>query len=748
MNFDFTNEPGRKLLNRQLNIDAEILISIVTPYYNAGKYFEQTFNCVMNQTFPWFEWIIIDDGSNNAEDIRILNEFSMKDKRIKIYNKENGGIASARNLGVHYSKSDIIIPLDADDLIVPTYLECNYWALFYNPEASWSYPDCLGFQGQEYLWKKRFSAEKMKWENILVCTAAIRKNALEEIGCYEEVEKYYNEDWRVWLKLLSKSQFPVHLGFYGFWYRRIDNGVLSIVKNDSKIANKSKMLIEEASESVDTQVKAKEYPCMLYSKSYTIPTVSGWDKRIFKYHDKINVMMLIPWMEMGGADLFNLDIVKRINKDIFEMSIITTVPGENSWRQKFEEYVTDVFELPSFLDIENYPNFISYFIKSREIDVIFLSNSYYGYYLVPWIRKEFPHIAIIDCVHAETKFWRSGGYVRTSSVNEEIIDKTVVSNICTKDSMVSNYGKDSNEIRVIYTGVDKEYFDPSIFDCINLNLKKEYKIDEDRPIVLFLCRISPEKRPFLLLEIAKKARNKIDNICFLVVGDGPQFTEFKEKINEFGLKDTVYCVGRQEDTRQYYKISDISLICSLNEGLSINTFNSMQMGVPVISSDVGGQNELVNDSTGKLIYCRQSEEYDFDSRVFDEDEINDYVMAIYEILYNKDGYIKMCDSCRLRIDDKFSVNNSILELEKELMLLVNDQGLVEKRIEISAQLKKYEKLVDDYILTFVEKEKYENGNRYSYEENTKGELMRIAESKWGSRLIKLAFKMKLNKLFH
>ena len=79
MNFDYTKEPGRYLLNREMRYDGAPLVSIITPYYNAGKYFEQTFNCVMNQTFPWFEWIIVDDGSADAESVSVLAHFAAKD---------------------------------------------------------------------------------------------------------------------------------------------------------------------------------------------------------------------------------------------------------------------------------------------------------------------------------------------------------------------------------------------------------------------------------------------------------------------------------------------------------------------------------------------------------------------------------------------------------------------------------------------------------------------------------------------
>ena len=138
LEFDFSKEPGRCLLNRDLQYEGKPLVSIITPYYNAGKYFEQTFHCVMNQTFPWFEWIVVDDGSTQAEDVAILQKFAALDERIHAIRKENGGISTARNAAIRASSTDIIIPLDADDLIEPTYVECLYWALYKNPDYDWS----------------------------------------------------------------------------------------------------------------------------------------------------------------------------------------------------------------------------------------------------------------------------------------------------------------------------------------------------------------------------------------------------------------------------------------------------------------------------------------------------------------------------------------------------------------------------------------------------------------------------------
>ena len=60
MNFDFSKEPGAATYNRDLVTTEAPLLSVVTPYYNAKRYFQFLYPCVLNQTFPWFEWIIVE----------------------------------------------------------------------------------------------------------------------------------------------------------------------------------------------------------------------------------------------------------------------------------------------------------------------------------------------------------------------------------------------------------------------------------------------------------------------------------------------------------------------------------------------------------------------------------------------------------------------------------------------------------------------------------------------------------------
>ena len=141
--FNFSLEPGKRILNKNRYEENRIVISVIIPFYNSKKYIEQTIISVLNQTFPYFEILIIDDGTTDKESLEKLEEVRKLDSRIKIYHKNNEGLASTRDYGAKKAseESKYLMFLDDDDLIEPTFLECAYWTLETNREATWAYYD-------------------------------------------------------------------------------------------------------------------------------------------------------------------------------------------------------------------------------------------------------------------------------------------------------------------------------------------------------------------------------------------------------------------------------------------------------------------------------------------------------------------------------------------------------------------------------------------------------------------------------
>lgn len=97
-------------------------VSIIIPVYNASKYLEKCLDSIINQTYQNIEIITINDGSKDNS-LEILNEYASKDNRIKIIDKENGGVSSARNIGIDMATGKYIMFIDADDYIEKDMLE-------------------------------------------------------------------------------------------------------------------------------------------------------------------------------------------------------------------------------------------------------------------------------------------------------------------------------------------------------------------------------------------------------------------------------------------------------------------------------------------------------------------------------------------------------------------------------------------------------------------------------------------------
>ena len=97
-------------------------ISIIVPVYNVENYISRCIDSILSQTFADWECLLIDDGStDNSGDI--CDAYSKKDQRFIVCHKENGGVSSARNEGIEMSKGEWITFIDADDWILPEYLE-------------------------------------------------------------------------------------------------------------------------------------------------------------------------------------------------------------------------------------------------------------------------------------------------------------------------------------------------------------------------------------------------------------------------------------------------------------------------------------------------------------------------------------------------------------------------------------------------------------------------------------------------
>lgn len=383
-------------INYRSIISKRPLVTIVTSFYNSEEYMDETINSVLNQTFPFWEWIIVDDGSTNESSIEYLNNLKDIDQRIRILKKENGGLAKGRDFAIRYANSDLIISLDADDLIEKTYIETLYWSLETNKEASFAFSDSVGFGKYRYLSDCKFDSERMKTENHITATALIKKDKIIELGGYQKAKRYVNEDWHLWLRMLQKGYRPCHVSYYGFWYRRRENSLLTDINNEENSNNKLRLR--------DLKIEADKIKEKVYEIGFdsdddlsnddlnenldgnSNKNLKSSDNRIFEienleeyYQDLIykkNTTLYI--LKNTGQDLNVYKEIKNKKKETNNKIIIVTLnlseESQYVYRQEYEEFVDSVYNLKTFIKKDYYLKFITYLIETRNVKEIYVDE--------------------------------------------------------------------------------------------------------------------------------------------------------------------------------------------------------------------------------------------------------------------------------------------------------------------------------------------------------------------------------------
>ena len=100
-------------------------MSIIIPVYNSEKALRRCLDSILAQTMTDYECLLIDDGSTDSSG-RICDEYAAKDERFRVFHKENGGVSSARNVGLDNAKGEWITFVDSDDSVEESFLESLY----------------------------------------------------------------------------------------------------------------------------------------------------------------------------------------------------------------------------------------------------------------------------------------------------------------------------------------------------------------------------------------------------------------------------------------------------------------------------------------------------------------------------------------------------------------------------------------------------------------------------------------------
>ncbi len=203
------------------------IISVVIPCYNSHQYLDEAIQSVRNQTIKDHEIIVINDGSTSEETKEFLNNLPTD---IIVLHKNNGGPASARNVGIRHSKAEIIITLDSDDKFGNTFFAESIAILLKekNVGVVSSYVQEIGNSSK--IWRTTASDDfSFLLDNRIVACCAFRKQCWEEINGYDESMHLGLEDWDFWIRVTQRS-WKVYIIQKPLFYYRKKNSSLMVDK--------------------------------------------------------------------------------------------------------------------------------------------------------------------------------------------------------------------------------------------------------------------------------------------------------------------------------------------------------------------------------------------------------------------------------------------------------------------------------------------------------------------------------------
>jgi glycosyltransferase involved in cell wall biosynthesis len=374
----------------------------------------------------------------------------------------------------------------------------------------------------------------------------------------------------------------------------------------------------------------------------------------FEARGERHILLIGPWLRVGGADKVNLDLLDQLAARGWTATVATTISAEHEWLPLYVKRTPDVFPLHQFLRLVDYPRFLTYLIDSRRPDVVLLSNSELGYRLLPYLRSRSPGTTFVDFLHSEAPHWNEGGYPRFSVEYHSQLDFTITVSSHLRSWLVER-GIEPDRIDVSYANVDAERLAPD--SASRMCVRRELAIPDDEPLLLFAGRVSEDKQPAVLAEALSLLARRGCRFTAVVAGGGPDLAWLEGHISARGLRRRVRLLGEVSHDRMIalMQAADVLFLPSRSEGIALTLYEAMACGVPVVAADVGGQAELVTPDCGILI-----------DRSSGADEAARYADALSGLLADRELLLAMGKKARERITTQFELPRMGARMEELL----------------------------------------------------------------------------------
>ena len=359
-----------------------------------------------------------------------------------------------------------------------------------------------------------------------------------------------------------------------------------------------------------------------------------------------NILFSLHWFELSGAESYALETIKMAKEHGHKCFALSTVGSKNEEMPKFSQYCEEVFDYCLLNAPSEFKSFIASYIENRKIDVIHIHHSSAMYEALPYIKKLFPQIKIIDSTHIIE--YRGGGFPTGSAYFSDYIDCHNVISKTLIHYIQSKYNERTGEL------IDKDKFSLSYLSSMCRNDDDFRRLESDKVRIAFYSRFALQKLPFLLEPVISELMKNSPgaNIEVHVYGAGEYEAHLLNHLSKSKYSELFTFHGRCDNKSEVFKNADILFLPSLNEGITLTSYEALYHGVLPVSSNVGAQSELLPEEC--LI--------DLDSKF-----IKNAAKKISDLINDKEKYSMSLARCldNLRAIEENEFNDStIIEMYK------------------------------------------------------------------------------------
>jgi glycosyltransferase involved in cell wall biosynthesis len=313
------------------------------------------------------------------------------------------------------------------------------------------------------------------------------------------------------------------------------------------------------------------------------------------------IIYLIHSLPSGGSENVFLRTLPKIKK---AKCIILTLRGKGSLFPKFLESGITVIEIgqKNFFDLKSYSRTLKILddIKPDLIITNLLHADIYGRFFIQVFSK-YKVVPYLQTTYNFKRYWPARFFEKTTKY---FVKNYLANSEAVKKFYIEKFNLNEKKIVVIPNGIDVKFYSDVVRDK---NLRNNLGIKEEETAIICVANLHVNKGHRYLLEAFENTYKENKDIKLLFVGDGDEKNNLLEQIKKYNSRNSILFLGTRSDVPAILKVSEIFVLPTFFEGLSNSIMEAMASSLPVITTDIPENKELVeNDVSGLLCSIENS----------------------------------------------------------------------------------------------------------------------------------------------